>query len=110
MEILGLLESAIGLVLIFLVLSLICSAWLEGIVNWTGLRGENLRELLQVMTGGDEKVANLLLAQPQLRSLFSRAPEFGQFNTRIRSILAVSGRGESHKAGNGAGGQPRAIY
>jgi hypothetical protein len=77
MEILGLLESAIGLVLIYLVLSLICSAWVEGIVNWTGLRGENLRELLKVMTGGNEEVANLLLAQPQLRSLFApeRKPE-----------------------------------
>jgi hypothetical protein len=42
MEILGLLESAIGLVLIYLVLSLMCSAWVEAIVNWTGLRGENL--------------------------------------------------------------------
>lgn len=99
MEILGLLESAIGLVLIYLVLSLICSAWVEGIVNWTGLRGENLRELLQVQTGGDDKIANLLLAQPQLRSLFSRSPEFGGLSTWLRSALALSRRGDSHKFG-----------
>ena len=100
MEILGLLESAIGLVLIYLVLGLICSAWVEGIVNWTGLRGENLRELLKVLTSGDEKVANLLLAQPQLRSLFAPASNARKGSYWLRRALAVSfDRGDAQKAG-----------
>lgn len=100
MEILGLLESAIGLVLIYLVLSLICSAWVEGIVNWTGLRGENLRDLLKILTGGDEKVANLLLAQPQLRSLFAPAEDVRKGTYWVRRALAVfSDRGDAQKAG-----------
>jgi len=73
MEIIGLLESAIGLVMIYLVLSLICSAWVEAIVAWTGLRGENLRKLIEVLCGGDSKVAHMLLAHPQLRGLYAPA-------------------------------------
>jgi len=60
MEIVGLLETAMGLVLVYLVLSLITSAWTEAIINWSGLRGENLRDLLTSLCGGDEKLANML--------------------------------------------------
>ncbi|MEX2499986.1 MAG: hypothetical protein WD397_14040 [Wenzhouxiangellaceae bacterium] len=89
MEILGLLESAIGLVLIYLVLSLICSAWVEAIVNWTGLRGENLRKLIELQCGGDEQVANLLLAQPQLRALYAPTQPISRVNHLVRRALAL---------------------
>jgi len=98
MEILSLLETAIGLTLIFLVLSLICSAWVEAISNWAGLRGETLRELLKVQTGGDEIVANLLLSQPSLRALFSDAPPY-KVSGWLRSLAALSGRAKSHTQG-----------
>jgi hypothetical protein len=100
MEILGLLEAAIGLVLIFLVLSLICSAWVEAIVNWTGLRGENLHQLIQVQCGGNEQLANLLLAQPQLRSLYAPAQPISWYNRLFRRALALSfDRGKSQTNG-----------
>ncbi|MGB0514698.1 MAG: hypothetical protein ACPGJE_07650, partial [Wenzhouxiangellaceae bacterium] len=108
MEIMGLLESAIGLVMIYLVLSLICSAWVEAIVNWTGLRGENLRKLIEVLCAGDSKTAHMLLAHPHLRALYAPA-DHGASDTGLKSagnfvlyslkrILALCfDRGESHK-------------
>ncbi|MEX2499834.1 MAG: lipase family protein [Wenzhouxiangellaceae bacterium] len=98
MEILGLLESTIGLVLIYLVLSLIGSAWVEAIVNWTGLRGENLRKLIEIQCGGDEQIANLLLAQPQLRALYASSQSISWFGRLVRRMLALCfDRGQSQQ-------------
>lgn len=46
MEIVGILETGIGLVLVYLTLSLICSAWTGLITHRIGLRGENLHRVV----------------------------------------------------------------
>lgn len=98
MQIPGLLESAIGLVLIYLVPSLICSAWVEVVVNRTGLRGENLHKMIEVQCGSDEQIANLLLVQPELRALYAPTQSISRVGHLVRRGLALCfDRGESQR-------------
>ncbi len=53
MDILGVLETAIGIVLVYLVLSLVCTAALEVLVGLTGYKPRILRQLITKLVGAE---------------------------------------------------------
>ncbi len=75
MEIVGILEAGIGLVLVFLTLSLICSAWTGLITHRTGLRGENLHRVVSNLFFGRVDLANELYANAEMNLLHSNLPK-----------------------------------
>ena len=71
MEILNLLETIIGLVLVYLVLSLVCSSIVEGWMQWRGVRGSILFKGLKQMLGNSDDLANSLFDHPEMRTMAS---------------------------------------
>jgi len=69
MEPMVLLEAAIGLVLIYLALSLVASAATEIISQARGLHGKNLRLAIRRLFNDDAQLVADLYAQPRIRAL-----------------------------------------
>ncbi len=83
------LETAIGLVFVYLLLSLVCTAVNEWIAHFAGLRAQTLRKAIDVMLAGK---AGEFYAHPLVKALNedARGPGYipsGTFATTVRGIL-----------------------
>ena len=68
---------AIGLVLIYAVLSLVTSALVELVVQWLGIRGKNLSYAIQRMLDGEgdagqSQLSTLLYQHPLITALYKK--------------------------------------
>ncbi len=70
-------DIALGLMLFFLILSLVCSAVQEWIASAVGLRSRNLRIGIENLVGAD--IAKSLYSHGQFKSLYKEAGWLGQF-------------------------------
>ena len=68
-------DVALGLILFFLILSLICSAVQEWIASAVGLRSRNLRKGIENLIGAD--IAKSLYDHGQFKSLYREAGKLG---------------------------------
>ena len=89
----GLIDVCIGLVTLYLVLSVICSALQETISAWLGLRAKNLSEALENMLG--QKSAGEVYANSLIQS-FVRGSGAKKASTAATSKTAKPGKAPSY--------------
>lgn len=89
----GLIDVCIGLITLYLVLSVICSALQETISSWLGLRAKNLSEALENMLG--QETAGEVYANSLIQS-FVRGSAAKQAPAAATSKAAKPGKGPSY--------------
>jgi len=89
------LEVSIGLVLVYLVLSIIATSAMELLAQWRGLRGKNLRRAIEALLGEGGDSASLTDAfydQPAIRALMKddREPSYIPPRTFAEVVLDLT--------------------
>ncbi|UCD70018.1 MAG: lipase family protein [Betaproteobacteria bacterium] len=100
MDMLGVLEVAIGMVLVYLILSLICTSLVEAVVGALKLRPNILKESVQRLVGND--LAADVYKDPEVTALFGpndRLPSYMPTDVFARSILNIASSNEWRKSG-----------
>lgn len=87
------LEVMIGLALVYLLLSLVCSTIQEAIAAWLNWRGKMLREAIERLLAGSRDLARALYEQPLLRALGreGRDPSYMPNRTFADALVGLLG-------------------
>lgn len=94
------LEVMIGLALVYLLLSLVCSTIQEAIAAWLNWRGEMLREAVERLLAGSQDVARAMYEQPLLKALgrAGRDPSYIPNRTFADALVGLLARSASGPA------------
>ncbi len=101
MDSLAVLEVAIGIILVYLVLSLVCTALMEAVIAWRQLKGRNLRKAIVRMLGSDS-LADEIYAHPDVAVLCGptgRPPSYIPSDVFADSVLDIATNSEWRRSG-----------
>ena len=101
MDMLAIIEVTTGIVLIYLILSLVCTSMLEAVIGKFGFKRENLEKAV-VQLLDDETLAKKVYDQPEIKALCGPSavkPSYIPTDVFARSILNVATNGEWRKSG-----------
>jgi len=102
MDVLIILEVAIGIILVYLILSLVCTSLVEALIGTTGLKSKTLQKAI-VRLLGDEKLAKSIYADPEIVALHGpkeQLPSYIPTDVFARCILNVATNNEWRKSGS----------
>lgn len=101
MDVMALLEVTIGIVLVYLVLSLVCTSLLEAVIGAMGFKSRNLQTAIETLVGS-KSLADELYGQPEIVALQGpkgQRPSYIPPDVFARSILTLTTGGEWRKSG-----------
>lgn len=98
------LEVMIGLALVYLLLSLVCSTIQEAIAAWLNWRGKMLREAIERLLAGSRDLARALYQQPLLQALGreGRDPSYIPNRTFADALVGLLGHSANGPAARSA--------